>query len=59
MPTIDYTKVFGKECIMEQLSIKSMLCVLKREIVMDSYFEHLKHMLTPMDKKRVYTQKFA
>ena len=46
---------------MEELSIKSMLCVLKREILMDSYFEHLKHMLTvtPMDKKRVYTQKFA
>ena len=36
-----------------------MLCVLKREILMDSYFERLKHMLTPMDKKRVYTQKFA
>ena len=36
-----------------------MLCVLKREILMDSYFEHLKHMLSPMNKKRVYTQKFA
>ena len=36
-----------------------MLCVLKREILMDSYFEHLKYMLTPMDEKRVYNQKFA